>query len=56
MSTHINQTLKNCKKCHQARPEEVHAPLRPIQSSRVMQIIEVDFFGPLAADPVTGHR
>jgi len=34
----------------------LHAPLRLLVSKRPMQIIEVDFFGPLDPDPITGHR
>ena len=48
--------LHNCETCNKAAPSVLYTPLRPLVSKRPMQIIEVDFFGPLDPDPIIEHR
>lgn len=42
--------------CSQNKPSAIHPPLTPLVSSHPMEILEVDFFGPIDPDPITGHR
>ena len=50
------EKIKGCKPCSQSAPITAHAPLKPLISNHPMEIVEVDFFGPLDPDPETGHK
>jgi len=39
-----------------AAPQVLHPPLKPLVFNKPMECIEVDYFGPLPADVITGHR
>lgn len=53
---HVNHTILACEECAQNAPSYQHAPLHSIDSSQPMEILEVDFFGPMDPDPATGHK
>ena len=42
--------------CSANKPSAIHPPLTPLVSNNPMEILEVDFFGPMDPDPITGHR
>ena len=50
------QYIKNCEACNRAEPHILRGPLQPLQTSRVMELVEVDYFGPLPPDPTTGDK
>lgn len=52
----IAKTIKECEVCSENKPSSIHPPLTPLVSSYPMEILEVDFFGPMDPDPITGHR
>jgi len=56
LSEFVKQKVKNCEPCARATPQILHAPLRPILTKRNMQLVEVDYFGPMPMDPLTGAR
>lgn len=53
---YVRQHIANCEVCNMATPTISHPPLTPLVSKRNMQILEVDYFGPIHSDPETGHR
>lgn len=55
-SEHVNKYLRNCEECNRAEPKLLRAPLCPLVATYPMEIIEVDFFGPLPPDPETSDR
>lgn len=48
--------IKSCEACTKATPQLLRGPLQPLLSTRVMEIIEVDYFGPFPPSPGNGHR
>lgn len=48
--------IKQCEACSQSAPRTKPAPLKPLISNNPLQIIEVDFFGPLPPNPETGYK
>lgn len=53
---HVTSTIRECEECAQNTPQLQHPPLHPIVSKQPMEILEVDYFGPMDPDPVTGHK
>jgi hypothetical protein len=53
---HVIHTIRECEECVQNTPQLQHDPLHPIIPTRLMEIVEVDYFGPLDPDPVTSHK
>ena len=54
-SEHVVQYIKNCEACNRAEPHILRGPLQPLQTIRVMELIEVDYFG-LLPDPTTDDK
>ena len=56
MSVHVIKYRKECELCNRTSPQILQAPLHPLITSRVMELIEVDYFGPLSPDPITRNK
>jgi hypothetical protein len=55
-SEHVVAHIKKCEQCTKATSQLQRGPLQPLESSRVMEIVEVDFFGPFPPSPSTNDR
>jgi hypothetical protein len=52
----VIELLKDCETCTQNTPQVNHPPLKPLVSTEPMEILMIDFFGPITPDPITGDR
>ena len=53
---HVVLYIKSCAVCVKAEPQILQVQLKLIVAIRVMQILEIDYFGPLPPDPITNDK